>query len=489
MTLKKKRLRVLWDVTGYEVAKASWSKPKTKEEYFKTLAVFWSMDAPVVLPTLPGIGSDPGNVGSINFPDTMWEKDDRIGCKHTPMTAEELAEPVTPRRPSLVRKTPDVGQELWHPVLSDSEHAYGWWMLSPDELSIVIEEIKARAEKTATSRIAGPKPKQQAVIKKEKPASKPKGATSKAGSSGATPPAKPKSAAIVTTPIQPVQVPLQGLISKELQSPPPQSTQHSSAGIREQSNPRGTVQKSEGGLLSYLNRGRLPSMGQGTPSVAPDQAKGAVPRPQSVDTPPRFRSAERQGGTSTPRAETPPRSRSAERGDGRDGGNTPTRQTTPTAATSWLDAPRRPSSTDPPREPPATPEGHGSIVIGGNDEPPSDPPQEDENRSSSMGMIGRALSAISNIGRAPRPTRGRSAERTQTGAPPPPQGDSDGDSSSYGSDVRTHQNPVAQEPRIPASQRPEVPIPPSFHEDFIYSSIPNGCSCSSSTGSVPGTGR
>ena len=267
---------------------------------------------------------------------------------------------------------------------------------------------------------------------------------------------------------------MQGLISKELQSPPLQSIQHSSAGIREQSNPRGTVQKSEGGLLSYLNRGRLPSMGQGTPSVAPDQAKGAVPRPPSVDTPPRSRSAERQGGTSTPRAETPPRSRSAERGDGRDGGNTPTRQTTPTATTTWLDAPRRPSSTDPPREPPATPEGLGSIVIGGNDEPPSDPPQEDENRTSSMGMIGRALSAISNIGRAPRPTRGRSAERTQTGAPPPPQGDSDGDSSSYGSDVRTHQNPVAQEPRIPASQRPDVPIPPSFHEDLLIAAFQMG---------------
>ena len=148
----RKRLKVLWDVTGYEVAKASWSKPKTKEEYFKTLAVFWSMNAPVVLPTLPGIGSDPVKVGSINFPTTMWEKDDRIGCSYTPMTAEELAEPVTPRRPSLVRKTPDVGQELWHPVLADSEHAYGWWMLSPDELNIVMAEIKDRAERAATSK-------------------------------------------------------------------------------------------------------------------------------------------------------------------------------------------------------------------------------------------------------------------------------------------------------------------------------------------------
>ena len=177
-----------------KLPRASWSKPKTKEEYFKTLAVFWSMDAPVVLPTLPGIGSDPGKIGSIDFPSTMWEKDDRIGCKYTPMTAEELAEPVTPRRPGLVRKTPDVGQELWHPVLSDSEHAYGWWMLSPEELTIVIEEITDRAERTATSRIAAPKPKQQTVIKKEKPTPKPKGTTSKSGSSGATPPAKPKSA-------------------------------------------------------------------------------------------------------------------------------------------------------------------------------------------------------------------------------------------------------------------------------------------------------
>ena len=357
----KKRLRVLWDVTGYEVPKASWSKPKTKEEYFKTLAVFWSMDAPVVLPSLPGIGCDPGNFGSITFPDKMWEKDDRKGCKYTPMTPEELAEPVTPRRPSLVRNTPDVGQESWHPVLSHSEHAYGWWMLSPEEQSIVIEKVQARSERTATSRLAAPKAKSPVAVKKEKPPSKPSGTTSKSGSSSASLPAKAIPATVTSAPGQPALVPMQGLISKELQSPPPQSIQHSSAGIREQSNPRGTVQKSEGGLLSYLNRGRHPSMGQGTPSVAPDQAKGAVPRPPSVGTPPRSRSADRQGGTSTSRAETPPRSRSAERGDGRDGGNTPTRQSAQTATT-WLDGPRRPSSTDPPREPPTNPEGLGPIV-------------------------------------------------------------------------------------------------------------------------------
>ena len=257
---------------------------------------------------------------------------------------------------------------------------------------------------------------------------------------------------------------MQGLISKELKSPPHQSVQHSSAGIREQSNPRG---KSEGGgLLSYLSRGRLPSMGQGTPSVAPNQAKGAVPRPPSVSTPPRSRSAERPGGTSTPRTETPPRSRSAERSDSRDGG-TPTHQSAQTA-TSWLDGPKRQSSTEPPRELPTNPEGLGSIVIGGNDQPPSDPPQEEENRSSPMGVIGRALSVFGSMGRGPRPERGRSSERAPPEASRSPSGGSDGDSSSYGSDVRVHMNPVAQEPRVPATQRPEVPMPPAFREEDVF---------------------
>ena len=125
----RKRLKVLWDVTGYEVAKASWSKPKTMEEYLKTLAVFWSMNAPVMLPSLPGIGSDPVKIGQITLPSKMWEKDDRGGCSYTPMSQEELAEPLTPRRPSLVSNAPEVGQDLWHPWLADSEHAYAWWML------------------------------------------------------------------------------------------------------------------------------------------------------------------------------------------------------------------------------------------------------------------------------------------------------------------------------------------------------------------------
>ena len=82
----RKRLKVLWDVTGHDVAKASWSRPRTKEEYFKTLAVFWSMNAPVMLLSLPGIGSDPVNIGRITFPVKMWEEDDRVGCSYTPMS-------------------------------------------------------------------------------------------------------------------------------------------------------------------------------------------------------------------------------------------------------------------------------------------------------------------------------------------------------------------------------------------------------------------
>ena len=194
----RKRLKVLWDVTGYEVARASWSKPKTTEQYLKTLAVFWSMNAPVILPSLPGIGVEPIKIGSITLPTKLWEKDDRGGCSYTPMTQEELAEPLTPRGPNLVRNTPDAGQNLWHPLLADSEHACAWWMLSQDELQTIIAEIQDRAERRATSRMTGSTPKQQVVIKKEKPASRPKGTTSKSGSSGVATPAKPTSSAVTS---------------------------------------------------------------------------------------------------------------------------------------------------------------------------------------------------------------------------------------------------------------------------------------------------
>ena len=48
------------------------------------------------------------------------------------------------------------------------------------------------------------------------------------------------------------------------------------------SNPRGTAGRTESGSLNTIQRGRL--MGLGTPSIAPEQAKGVVPRaPQRVE--------------------------------------------------------------------------------------------------------------------------------------------------------------------------------------------------------------
>ena len=270
----RKRLKVLWDVTGYEVAKASWSKPRTKEEYFKTLAVFWSMNAPVMLPSLPGIGSDPANIGRITFPVKMWEKDDRMGCSYTPMSAEELAEPLTPRRPSLVSDAPELGSNLWHPLLADSEHAYAWWMLSQDELKTVIEVIKEKTERKVTSRMTATTPKTQVAVKKEKPTPKPKGTTSKSGVSEAIPPPKSKSAE--TSPV--TQTTPENILPREPKGPPPVRSQAPSAGIREQSNPRGTAGRTEVGIMGMMQRGR--AMGFGTPSVAPQKAKGAVPRSQ-----------------------------------------------------------------------------------------------------------------------------------------------------------------------------------------------------------------
>ena len=91
-------------------------------------------------------------------------KNDRRGCKYTPMTQEELAEPLTPRSPTTVSNSPDVGQPLWHPLLADSEHAYAWWMLSKQEMQIVLADLQSKADNRATSRMTGSNPKQQVAI-------------------------------------------------------------------------------------------------------------------------------------------------------------------------------------------------------------------------------------------------------------------------------------------------------------------------------------
>ena len=200
-------------------------------------------------------------------------------------------------------------------------------MLSQDELKTVIAVVEERTERKVTSRMTGASPKSLVAVKKEKPTPKPKGTTSKTGSSEAIPPPKSKSAA--TSPV--TQTTPENILPREPRGPPPARSQAPSAGIREQSNPRGTAGRTEIGAISTMHRDR--AMGHGTPSVAPQKAKGAVPQSPRVETPQRSRSAERSGDRATSRVDTPPRSRSAERDDGRDGGETPILQPAPIA---WL---------------------------------------------------------------------------------------------------------------------------------------------------------
>ena len=197
---------------------------------------------------------------------------------------EELAEPATPRRPSLVSEAPNPGPNLWHPVLAHSEHAYSWWMLSQDELKTVFA-VEERTERKVTSRMTGPSPKSLVAVKKEKPTPKPKGTTSKTGSSEAIHPPKSKSAETSSV----MQTTPENILPKEPKGPPPARSKAPSAGIREQSNPRGTAGRTEVGAISTMQRGR--AMGHGTPSVAPQKAKGAVPQSPRVETPHRSRSA------------------------------------------------------------------------------------------------------------------------------------------------------------------------------------------------------
>ena len=127
----------------------------------------------------------------------MWEKADRRGCKYTPMTQEELAEPLTPRSPTT--------------------------------------------ENRATSRMTGSNPKQQVAIRKQQPAIQPKGTTSKSGSDGK---ASAKSTSTSSPSSQGIQVKQELGFSREPKGPPAPRLQ-SLSGLREQSSPRGTAGRSD----------------------------------------------------------------------------------------------------------------------------------------------------------------------------------------------------------------------------------------------------
>ena len=226
-----------------------------------------------------------------------------------------------------------------------------------------------------------------------------------------------------------------------------------------------------------MQRGK--TIGLGTPSVAPDQAKGGLPlNPQRVETPPRSRSAERGEGVSG-REDTPPRSRSTERSDGRDGGTPPVLQPTPRVPSSigWLSRPRS-LERDTPREPSATSEGLGPIIIGASGGNAPDPTPPSGMRASSLNPIRRAISALTGRGRDPQPPpprRGR--EPTRDGQTPPDVGGGHSDTSSYQSDTqRSDESPEGYRPppSVPITtniatgrRRPNIPTPPQFH-DTLY---------------------
>ena len=150
--------------------------------------------------------------------------EDRRGCKYTPMTQEELAEPLTPRSPTTVSNSPDVGQPLWHPLLADSEHAYAWWMLSKEEMQTVLADLQNKAENRVTSRMTGNNPKQQVMIKKQQPATQPKGTTSQSGSGGNSTPAKSTSTSSPSK--QGIEVKQELGISREPKGPPAPRLHH-----------------------------------------------------------------------------------------------------------------------------------------------------------------------------------------------------------------------------------------------------------------------
>ena len=340
-------------------------------------------------------------------------------------------------------------------------------MLSRDELQTIIAEMQEKAQSKATSRMTGPTPKQQGAIKKEKPAPKPKGTAAKSSTAGKATPAKTTSPAV---PSVNTQVKQEHIQTREPKGPPAPRLQTSSSGLREQSNPRGITGRTESGWVNTMQRGRM--IGQGTPSVAPDQAKGGLPmNPQRVETPPRSRSEERGEGVSG-REDTPPRSRSTERSDGSDGGTPPVLQPTPRAPSSigWLSRPRS-LERDTPREPSVTSEGLGPIIIGASGGNAPDPIPSSGTRASSLNPIRRAISAITGRGRDPQPPpprRGR--EPTRDGQPPPDDGGGYSDTSSYVSDIqRSDESPEGFRPPpvVAVRIRPHAPPPPQFH-DTLY---------------------
>ena len=273
----KSKLRALWDITGYALQAGTWTNPPTVEMHLYQMATFWSMKAPTVLPTLPGIGGEGTPYHQFDTPDIFLNSKyiESLNVKRIVLEEEDKGElPSSKIMPKAVSKAPVIMNQPWDPVLGDSPHAFAWWTLSKEETIAVIREQKEKTVSRPTPQIPGP----PLVVKTPTTSSK----------MGVHPPPskdtiKPKTAAIkapAASKEQPSALPL-----PELTGPPgprqPTVEYKGNAGIKQPSHARGK-RLSQGQSLRTPHG--PPLLGKGTPSIPPETAVGAY-RTDSADRP------------------------------------------------------------------------------------------------------------------------------------------------------------------------------------------------------------
>ena len=275
----KSRMRALWDITGYALQGGTWTNPPTVEMYLYQMATFWSMRAPIALPTLPGIGGDGTLYHQFDTPDIFWNSKyiESLNVKRIVLEDEDKGESSSSKSnkivPKAVSKAPVITNQPWDPVLGDSVHAFAWWTLSKQETIAVIQEQKERTVKRPAPQIAEPPP----VVKTPTTSSKtgvttpPPKETIKAKTAAIKAPAVPKGQALT--------IPL-----PELTGPPaphqPAIEYRGNAGVREPSQARG--KRLSKGQANRTSHGAIPALGKGTPSIPPEEAVGAY-RTDSAD--------------------------------------------------------------------------------------------------------------------------------------------------------------------------------------------------------------
>ena len=148
----KSRMRALWDITGYALQAGTWTNPPTMEMYLYQLATFWSMKAPIDLPTLPGIGGEGTLYHQFDTPEIFLNSKyiENLNVKRIVLEEEDKDElPSSKIKPKAVSKAPVIMNQPWDPVLGDSPHAFAWWTLSKEEIVEVIKEQKEEDGKSS----------------------------------------------------------------------------------------------------------------------------------------------------------------------------------------------------------------------------------------------------------------------------------------------------------------------------------------------------